>query len=1752
MNSPSNRLYTLLPAIYRIRDQAKGRPLEALLSIINHELQILETDIGDLYEDWFIETCDEWVVPYIGDLLDVRELYAETSQNNIQTYGQQERRAYVANTLAYRRRKGTAPILEQLARDVTGWRANVVEFFDRLAITQNIDYLRPQNRLVSIRQPDLPQLLGSPFEQQTAYTPDIRPISQQQGRYNVSNLGLFIWRLDSYPIEHVTAREVTHPESQHTGRYCTFSPLGYRHPKSYDNIPLFNSPRTETSITQFAEEIHLPIPLPRRQTFPGYIGPNPVLSVFINGQPQPIPPENVLITRLREGEGETTKPEDVNNWVAPTFPQGNESPAILTLDPQSGEFIPLDPVVQQYMVAVDPVSGRLAFLDRILPQQVEVSYAYGFSGDIGGGSYDRQEFMPLPLPQDSMLSPLYWDVPKATLTNPNPLGTISQIWNNMVASWQNCRELMSIPLARLLVPPVKIVRETTGIPEQDARPKFIPGMLNPEILMVSLQPGTSKLWVTVGSAIDKLGRRIDLDNNINVEVPEQRCQYNALLVLSYRSGQTDINWQLSIIPEPESDRYPADIYIRLAYLVMNEQGKLVEVIVNPTAVRPTLRLRPQFQAGIVDGLELEHYPGTMSMIVTAGKAVDRQGNPIDVTTNIQQDLSGYQDQTIVLMIAHDPNSAIQNWQLRVVPMSEEEKYLQNGYLRLERLYVPSAKIDEQPKNQQLALQAFGIEDELLLQEALPEVTPTYRPGIVYGLEVTGVIGDRRVRVAVGRAVDDQGRSITLGKSRWVGGLQRYCNKTVTLAIFHRGLRRGSDRKFVLFSADEAQQYPTDRYIRLASLQVSPTGSIIAPPISLHQMFHPGIAIGLTVKPTGVGAEVLIEKGTAVNSKGESLTLEQDCQVDLSTTPGRIFLLFISPQINQGWQPLNVTAHGRGQGWQQLGIVPVEPPTSQPGVILINDNRTYPGDLTFQIPAERQLQVIAASGYRPHLQGDLHIQGTAPTVGQRSLDVVEPEPGKLLLDGLLVEGRLTVLPGNLGELHVNHCTLVPIEGGMTVEQMVPEEDFPTDEEDFWSCMAFLMYCLNLLRRVMRFVVGVDRLSPQQALTHLFELARQELTRFFHEFAAVWQQQCSGWNTPVPDMPCLQPTKDRDQSDQNNRRLKMTVSHSIVGSVRLADTVPMLDINDSIVDIQGGTEAQNADADTAHERAIAAPGTQVMLERVTVLGRTIARQLEASDSLFAQLVQVKQRQVGCLRFCYVPEGSRTPRRYRCQPDLALMEAINELPKAITALVFSDNNQLLLAGTAGNGILRALKQATPSVTDQPPIASWERLTEGLTNLNITALAVSPVVPPATTNRIWAGTTGGRLFRSDNRGDSWTQVELNASLNSVVNSNITAIAFYQDIMIVGTAGNGVLRHSSSLGGWQLINQGLSHPTVTAIAISVDGQLFVGTMGGVFRSTDTGDSWTPINRGLSEQSITALVIHSQSGSGTISSQGLTITGNQTQFLQELRLGDRITASGQTRTIASITNDQTLTMDQPFHLEITDEKFYITSRADLFVATAGGGVFRSTNFGNSWESMNSGLTNLEVTTLVADVGSVAAAPLRQDASCPDATLPPLTVNSLIAGTAGSGLFKYSSQSNRWKPINNSIASRSITALAMTTNLNQNQLPLDILAGTAIGTIVYTANGGDRWSVLSQGIPNVDKMLLILNRLQTRFTTDQYGQPGYAQLGLNEPPEIWTGAEDQSEMGAFSSLKQPQRETNLRISLNEYLRFGLEVGIFYMT
>ncbi len=68
-NAQTDKLYGLLPAVIRERDSAEGEPLRALMRIVEGQMDAIDADIGQLERDAFIETCEPWVIPYIGDLV---------------------------------------------------------------------------------------------------------------------------------------------------------------------------------------------------------------------------------------------------------------------------------------------------------------------------------------------------------------------------------------------------------------------------------------------------------------------------------------------------------------------------------------------------------------------------------------------------------------------------------------------------------------------------------------------------------------------------------------------------------------------------------------------------------------------------------------------------------------------------------------------------------------------------------------------------------------------------------------------------------------------------------------------------------------------------------------------------------------------------------------------------------------------------------------------------------------------------------------------------------------------------------------------------------------------------------------------------------------------------------------------------------------------------------------------------------------------------------------------------------------------------------------------------------------------------------------------------------------------------------------------------------------------------------------------------------------------------------------------------
>jgi hypothetical protein len=391
----TNTLFDLLPAVYRLRDaqlaqsqnllsasdtaqiralqalpsplsaaqqaqldqltaKAARGPLQSLLLLIEEQLAAIEYDLEQLYDDQFIETCAEWVIPYIGELIGYQAVRgaAPTIASP---------RAEVASTISFRRRKGTVLVLEQLARDVTGWGAHATEFFRVLAATQYVKQIRPYNYY----SPDLRYwqtrgYMDTAFDS-TAHTVDVRRIAVERGRYNIQNIGIFLWSLNAYSVTKVQATPV-----DSSGRFFRFSTLG-------TDMPLFNNPVSQGSeITAASQPVNVPDQLRRRvlcqdlQSGVGtiYYGEGNSLALYLNNTP--LYPYQVQVCDLSGSDG---------NWTNVPAPG---SAYVACIDPELGR------IALSIPVATSPPAGSAT-------PQLQASYYYGFNGDMGGGEYSRTD-----------------------------------------------------------------------------------------------------------------------------------------------------------------------------------------------------------------------------------------------------------------------------------------------------------------------------------------------------------------------------------------------------------------------------------------------------------------------------------------------------------------------------------------------------------------------------------------------------------------------------------------------------------------------------------------------------------------------------------------------------------------------------------------------------------------------------------------------------------------------------------------------------------------------------------------------------------------------------------------------------------------------------------------------------------------------------------------------------------------------------------------------------------------------------------------------------------------------------------------------------------------------------------------------------------------------------------------------------------------------------------------------------------------
>ncbi|MEO8663238.1 MAG: YCF48-related protein, partial [Bryobacteraceae bacterium] len=219
---------------------------------------------------------------------------------------------------------------------------------------------------------------------------------------------------------------------------------------------------------------------------------------------------------------------------------------------------------------------------------------------------------------------------------------------------------------------------------------------------------------------------------------------------------------------------------------------------------------------------------------------------------------------------------------------------------------------------------------------------------------------------------------------------------------------------------------------------------------------------------------------------------------------------------------------------------------------------------------------------------------------------------------------------------------------------------------------------------------------------------------------------------------------------------------------------------------------------------------------------------------------------------------------------------------------------------------------------------------------VALSPAF--ASDNTMLAITLSNQIWKSTNRGDSWTQMAAPAASLTVVSFN-PAYPTQRGILL-GTANSGLYRSTNLAASWTQALPGINK--VTSIVYSpqyvTDGTIWIGTFGGgVYLSTTSGASFAASNTGITNLSVNSIV-----ASPTYSADTTVFLATTTGVFRSSNGGSSWAAGAAVNRILST---QTTTHYRSLAVGRTGGVNY------LFLAMFEGG-WMSTNRANSWTDID--------------------------------------------------------------------------------------------------------------------------------------------------------------------------------------------------------
>ncbi|MYN17577.1 hypothetical protein GTP81_12515 [Rugamonas sp. FT107W] len=310
-------------------------------------------------------------------------------------------------------------------------------------------------------------------------------------------------------------------------------------------------------------------------------------------------------------------------------------------------------------------------------------------------------------------------------------------------------------------------------------------------------------------------------------------------------------------------------------------------------------------------------------------------------------------------------------------------------------------------------------------------------------------------------------------------------------------------------------------------------------------------------------------------------------------------------------------------WQTARAGPPETRPEAALVVELADSGSYHGAIHITLGQGESVWIVAAPGTRPVLLLTDERDGAADRIS-----VQGAAGSRLTLDGLLVAGHgIDISPRLPDDGEGTDVTLRSPEDGEAIAPRQSADDHGTGIAPGPAADGD----------------GIDT-APRPPAANDGATSTGDLCQ-------VWIRHSTlvpGWGLSCDCRP-THPGQPSVVLDGSTACLR--IDHSIVGPVQVAgaDEAAPIVVTDSIIDAMDAS--QPAIAGTQGEIALAL----LTIARSTIIGEMAVHAIaRADDSLFLGKVQVARRQAGCIRYCYLPANSRTPRRHRCQPDDAIAAA------------------------------------------------------------------------------------------------------------------------------------------------------------------------------------------------------------------------------------------------------------------------------------------------------------------------------------------------------------------------------------------------------------------------------------------------------------------------------------------------------------------